>query len=54
MLMNSRIVQNIRGNFGFLSMFQTNDNEFSDMSEPKDWGGGGGPYKCLQVVIFPP
>ena len=34
--MNSRIVQNIRGNFGFLSMFHVvgvcDDIEFSGMS----------------------
>ena len=38
--MNSRIVQNMRGNFGFLSVFHavggSDDIEFSGMSEPND------------------
>ena len=42
--MNNRLVQNIRGNFGYLSMFHAvggSDNiEFSGMSEPEEWGGG--------------
>ena len=56
MLMNSRIVQNTRGNFGFLSIFHavggSVDSEFSGMSEPDDWEGGG-LNKFLQVVLFP-
>ena len=35
-------MQNIRGNFGFLSMFQTDDNEFSGMSFSEHVRGGGG------------